>query len=104
MTEYELDTAIVGLKSEYHNLSTKDGAQAEKLELSLEIKSLTEQRNNLLSNGAKACECGGLVIGMKIKQGVYEVGCLNCVRRSRGESPSEAVVRWNADDYFTPIV
>ena len=63
---------------------------------SARVVALQQTLGELIARGADPCPCGGTVWGLKKRPGLFEVGCLSCPERARGETPAEAVARWNA--------
>ena len=101
----ELIEQISQLRAQYHRSQDPKTAA--------EIKRLSNQLSSYLSNGAKPCDCGGIVHGMLrreipvdgLKMRIYEVGCLSCSisdkpKAAWGQSPQEAVSNWNAGKYI----
>lgn len=66
------------------------------------LKVLQAEHARVITDGAAPCACGpdgSTLWGMRKRPGVFEVGCLVCGTRARGETPAAAVEAWNAGEY-----
>src|SRR5690242_14932312 len=87
----ELTAQIATAKAAYLAIvDTAPRAQVEAASRAVTI--LQRQLLALIADGGKPCPEDAVdPIGLKKRPGVYEVGCPVCTRRSRGETPAEAV-------------
>jgi hypothetical protein len=91
---------IVQAQAAYHE-------KPEGVGLPMQIKALRKELSAFISQGAVECpECKLQPHGMikrfpvpAIPDPLFEVGCLNCFRRSRGALAELAVKRWNDGEY-----
>jgi hypothetical protein len=82
----------------YHEAVTLGTATtAELVDMSAAIREAQKETSDAITAGAIPCRvCGNLPLGMRRGNGKYEIGCLHCsMRRVIGDTPTEAVARWN---------
>jgi hypothetical protein len=102
---YQIEKEIKTIQEDYHKkVDSLNRKETEKI--TLKLKDLRQELSEVYSDGAKACpDCGNKPHGMKKGSGVYEVGCVVCDPyeedgnmvsfSARGESPEEAIEKWN---------
>ncbi len=100
-TELELRREIDAARTTYHEAAQDDKATVKGLqELSDNVKNLSVKLTELLTKKADVCaDCGNRPTGMKKGKGEYEIGCIGCMVRSRGETADEAAENWNNKEY-----
>lgn len=64
-----------------------------------ELKARQAEQSAAITAGATPCACGGPLWGLRKRPGVFEVGCLGCGTRARGETPAAAVEAWTAGEH-----
>lgn len=112
-TEDIIRAEMVAEQAAYHTLAQQDTASRKELaERSVKIVALREELAALLADGAQACpQCKQaplahlktLVPANEVKgepeKRTYEVRCVDCGLRSRGNTIRAAVLLWNAGEY-----
>lgn len=111
-TEKELNQEITRLMAEFHE-KVESLTRSQSKDLSDRIVALKKGLSDLISNGAincPACDVAphGMLktseikkLGAVEKPAIYEVGCIICENRMRGNTPKEAVDNWNS--LYEPI-
>lgn len=102
--EDEIVQELARARADYHE-AVQEETIAELAERSGRIKELMAELSATLSRGAMDCpDCGQPPHGMlktpgakMVRAPVYVVGCLACPRAARGNSPEQAVKRWNEE-------
>lgn len=103
----QLTESVERATVEYNAESTKDAPSKSKLdELSARIKSARKAVSDHIASGANPCKCGASPIGYRKTEAymhrgqpfaaVYSILCVGCTIDARGNTPEEAVKRWNA--------
>lgn len=102
----DLIEAVERATAEYHSAADCDAPSKANLEtLSARIKSARKALSDHIANGANPCQCGATPIGYRktaayMHRGqpfaaVYSILCVDCTVDARGNTPGEAVRRWN---------
>jgi hypothetical protein len=105
-TEEQIVAELWAAKAAYHE-SAQTLPRAESRALAHRVKELTRELSDFITESAVDCpNCGNRPHGIH-QVGYYEIGCLYCTNeegepiRSRGFTRNQAVLAWNAGEYFT---
>lgn len=109
LTEETASLAVNDALAAYHKSEKRP--EAERLELSHKVQEARQGLMSALAVGANDCpKDKSAAVGMLKRPAyqdsdgidqppVYEVGCPVCPLRSRGNTPKDAVAKWNAKEY-----